>query len=737
MFENIPQELKYDGLWCCWKKTENGKVPYDAVRGTLAKTNDKTTFYSYKTILNHSSKYIKYDGEKQLGGIGLGIFNGFSAIDIDHCIDSFGNISDMAKEIIDYCQSYTEKSPSGTGIRIIFKTDFTDFDKKIYYTNNSKIGLEVYIEGFTNKFVTMTGNVILSCDIAKVDIKYILDKYMAKAPSKVSKAQPVETKVDIKDFLERDSKLNDLWYGQAPGDHSNESELDLALCSKLAFYLGKNADAMNNAFVSSPYFESKDTKHKDKWLVREDYRENTIQKAIDSCTAVYDPNNKNTYSLDDTGNAHRFIDMFGNILHYNIDNKMWMLWADSNWQYDVFNNVKNYAEILIEDMKMEAFNVTDLNRQMQMLRNINRLSNSAGKEAMLREAQHLAGVGVNNDMFDRNDFLLNCKNGVVDLKSGILIPHNKNLLLNKMVDANYDKDATCDRFLQFMNEVFEGKQEIIEYLQKAFGYSLTGSCREQIMFILTGDGANGKSVLLQIINEIIGDYAAVSNPELLLDKKTQSNNLSEVARLKGIRFDVVNELKMGDKLNESGVKDITSGNNKIVARFLYGNEFEFYFKAKIWLATNYDPKIVGVDNGIWRRIVKIPCNRIFKENEQDKDLINKLRLEKDGILNWLIQGCQKWQKEGLQLPKSLQEEKDAYRKDSDIIQLWMEECCDVNDKAYDSTTNLFDSFKDYCIKNNEFIMSNTLFGRNMGKKFNKTRMSGSYVYWGIKVRSKI
>ena len=131
MWENIPQELKFDALWCCWKLNERGKVPYDVVHGTLAKSNDKNTFYSFMTVLKHSQKYLKFSQDgKQIGGIGLGIFNGFSAIDIDHCVDEDGNISAMAKEIIDYCQSYTEFSPSGTGIRIIFKTDFNNLENQ-------------------------------------------------------------------------------------------------------------------------------------------------------------------------------------------------------------------------------------------------------------------------------------------------------------------------------------------------------------------------------------------------------------------------------------------------------------------------------------------------------------------------------------------------------------------------------------------------------------------------------
>lgn len=716
MFEYIPQELKFDGLWCCWKKTDKGKIPFDVVKGCLAKSNDKNTFYSFKTILNYLPQYLKQDEKGAfLGGLGLGLFNGFSAIDIDSCIDENGVISEMAQDIIDYCQSYTEKSPSGTGIRIIFKSNINNFDKTVYFTNNHTKHLEVYLDGHTNKFVTITGNALISSEINKVDIQYILDKYMRKKKN-----------ATIEDFIEKDKKLKELWNSYAPGSGANESELDLALCSKLAYYLKKDKDLIEETFKQSPYYQSKDEKHKDKWE-RDDYRLQTIEMAITNCFE----SSKN-YLLNDTGNAHRFVDKYSENIKYNVDNNKWMIWNGQYWQFDVFNNIKNYAEMLIEEMKIEAIQKGD----KEQIRNVNRLFNSSGKEAMLKEAQHLQGVPVINDMFDKNDYLLNCGNGVINLHNGEMLAHNKDLLLNKISGASLSKKQP-KLFIKFLNEMFLGDQDLIHYLHKAFGYSLTGDCREQCMFILVGDGNDGKSLLLQIIQEVIGDYSCTSSPDLLLDKKTQTANLSEVARLKGIRYCVVNELKMGDKLNEAGVKDITSGNNKIVARFLYCNEFEFLPKMKIWLATNYEPRIIGTDKGIWRRIVKIPCKNSLNENEVDKELIYNLREEKDEILGWLLEGCLLWQKEGLKLPKILEETKKEYKEDQDVIQQWLNEYCETNIDYACRASDLFENFKNYCQKNNEFPMSQTLFGRNFSKKFAKARINGITCYKGVRLKNAI
>ena len=179
ILRNIPQELKMNALWCGWKLTDKGKEPFNLLTGQHARSNDETTFSSYPVLLNNLHKYLKFEGEKQVGGIGLGIFRGFSAIDIDHCIDENGVLSDMAKDIIDFCQSYTEYSPSKTGIRIIFKTN-VKIDKDEYYINNRDNGLEIYISDNTNKFVSITGNKLSGDIINEVDISYVLNKYMKK-----------------------------------------------------------------------------------------------------------------------------------------------------------------------------------------------------------------------------------------------------------------------------------------------------------------------------------------------------------------------------------------------------------------------------------------------------------------------------------------------------------------------------------------------------------------------------
>lgn len=732
--DNIPQELKLNGLWCAWRlEKDKGKVPYDTQTGGYAKSNDKNTFHSFQDAIINIHKYVGFNENNQMtGGLGLGIFNGFSAIDIDSCRNpETGELTDMAQDIIEFCSSYTEISPSKTGIRILVKTQSV-IDKKNYYINNSKLGLEIYISDNTNKFVTITGETIYPNDIREVNLDYVLNTYMRKKPLKVEISTDVNIDMRIQKALQKDKKLIKLWNMVAPGRGSNESELDLALCNKLAFYVDADYDKINQAFIHSPYFKSKDDAHKDKWLNRDDYREMTIEKSVNAIEEIHD-RQVDENDLNDTGNAQRLIDRFGDILQFNVDNGKWVIWNSKYWQTDIYNNVKNFAEIIAEEFKQQAL-MTDYNENRKMIyRNVKRILSSAGKTAMLKEAEHISGIPVTNSNFDEQPHLLNFEDGVVDLRTGDIQSHDKDLMLSKYVPHSITSEQPT-RWLTFLNEIFEGDQDIIDYVHKVAGYTLTGETKEQSMFIFVGDGANGKSLFLEILNMVAGTYGATSNVEILLEKRNNAANLGDVARLNKIRNVITDETKIGDKLNESAIKTMTSGIGKIVARFLYGNEFEFTPIFKIFMATNHKPVIRGTDHGIWRRLKIIPFNRVFDDNEQDRELVDKLKLELDGIFSWAVEGAKRWYAEGLREPKILNETLKEYRTEMDLIQQWVDEACDVGTTFRTPSKDLFENFSNYVTINREFQMSQTLFGRNISKKFKKRRFGGTTYYEGLQLK---
>ncbi len=716
---NIPSELKMNGLWCGWRLTSKGKIPFNLATDQYAKSNDETTFSTYPVLLNNIHKYWKIENGKQIGGIGLGVFRGYSAVDIDHCVDENGNISEMARDIIDFCNSYTEYSPSGTGIRIIFKTQVR-IDKNEYYINNHNNGLEIYISDNTNKFVSITGNKISGDVINEIDITYILDKYMKKGVFNIEKV------------LQKDEKLAALWNKQAPGSHADESETDMALCCKLAFYLKNNEVEVKRYFEMSPYFQSKDAEHKRKWF--KGYDLETIRGANNFIGIV--PAQPITtgkkYDLNDTGNAHRFIELFGTDLRYNFDNKIWMVWNGKYWQYDVTESVKNLIEILAERMLFDSNAVTDMNEKLRIIKNIEHVYSSAGKESLLKEARHIAGTPVLNSDFDKDQYLICTESGIINLKEYSIVPHSREQMISMSTNCEIDREHRPERFEKFLSEIFAGNEDVIHYVHKALGYSITNSTREQCMFILHGDGNNGKSLLLDIVKTVLGGYGITSKPQLLTESNFGTQNSEEIARLNGKRFCAVEEIKSGDKMDEQIVKSLTSGIGNQVARFLYANSFEFPVTCKFWMATNYEPVIRGNDKGIWRRIVKIPVPTDFTGRE-DKDLREKLLQEVPQILGWLVEGYEMYQLEGLEQPDTIKQATADYRKEMDITQQWIDECCECKSSYFERANTLYDNFRAFCQRRDQRT-NQTIFGRNLGKKFKKYNSGEGIVYIGLRLK---
>ncbi len=722
---NIPSELKMNGLWCGWRYINNEgrvtKMPFNVLTGKGAKSNDPSTFVSYPTLLNYIYEYLKFDDNgKQLGGVGLGIFRGYSAVDIDHCVDENGNLSEMAKDIIDTLQSYTEYSPSGTGIRIIFKTQVR-IDKDEYYINNRNNGLEIYISDNTNKFVSITGNKISGDTINEVDITGILNKYMKKGQFNLQKA------------LEKDEKLASLWNKVAPGSGADESETDMALACKLAFYLKNNEDEVKKYFEMSPYFQSKDAAHKKKWY--SGYGVGTIKGANQFIGVVPQTpvSAGKKYDLNDTGNAHRFIELFGNDLRYNFDNKIWMIWNGKHWQYDVTESVKNYIEILAEKLLLESNTVNDMNERIRMAKNIEHIYSSAGKESLLKEARHVTGIPILNSELDVNQYLICTDSGTINLKDGSIRDNMKEDYMSQSTSCGISFEEP-KLWLKTLNEFFEGDEELLHYFHKALGYSMSDLCVEQCMFIVQSDGNSGKSMLFDIIRTILGSYSIVASSSLITESDYQSkdNNKEEIARLKGKRFVIIDEIDNGAKGNERLIKDLTSGLTPLIGRFLYAGSFEYVFRGKIWLLTNYDFIIKGTDKGIWRRIVKLPIKSDFTGKE-DKFLREKLLEEAPQILGWLLEGFRLYMKEGLKKPKCIDDAIQEYKVEMDIVQQWIDEYCECKPSYFERANTLYDNFRAFCQRRDQKT-NQTQFGRNLSKKFKKYNSGAGIVYIGLRLK---
>ncbi|WP_242447977.1 DNA primase family protein, partial [Bacillus thuringiensis] len=326
-------------------------------------------------------------------------------------------------------------------------------------------------------------------------------------------------------------------------------------------------------------------------------------------------------------------------------------------------------------------------------------------------------VSVKKKELDAHNFLFNCDNGVIDLKTGELLPHNRDLLLTKISPIKYDKNAECPNWKAFLESIFktstgEADHELINYLQKAIGYSLTGVTKEQVMFFLFGNGRNGKSTFINIIQDLLGDYGRQTNSDTFLKKRNDSGINNDVARLDGARFVSAVESEEGQQLSEALVKQITGG-EKMSARFLRQEYFEFTPEFKVFFTTNHKPIVKGSDEGIWRRIMLIPFTVTIPKDKIDYDLPDKLAKEMPGVLRWAVEGCMKWQAEGLRAPEAVKAATAEYREDMDILGPFIDENCAVYSTARVEAKLLYENYTKWCYQNNEMDLKNRAFYRQL------------------------
>jgi len=283
---------------------------------------------------------------------------------------------------------------------------------------------------------------------------------------------------------------------------------------------------------------------------------------------------------------------------------------------------------------------------------------------MLEIAQSLKRFAVKADAFDQNPMLLNVLNGTFELKTGELRPHDQRDRITKICPVEYREDALCPTWLAFLDRIFNGNADLIGFVQRAIGYSLTGSTQEQCFLLLWGEGSNGKSTMLELLRDVLGDYADNASTDALMVSSGRGTE-NDIAKLKGARLVTASESGEGRRLDEERVKRLTGGDT-ISARFLYREWFEYRPQFKLWLAVNNRPEVRGTDHAIWRRVRLIPFEVVIPDDDQDKELPAKLRAEAPGILRWAVEGCLAWQKEKLNPPKAITSATTEYRSEQNL-----------------------------------------------------------------------
>lgn len=298
----------------------------------------------------------------------------------------------------------------------------------------------------------------------------------------------------------------------------------------------------------------------------------------------------------------------------------------------------------------------------------------------------------------------------------------------------YDEKATAPTWLRFLDEVFSGDSDLIAFLQKAVGYSLTGDVREQCLFIGHGVGSNGKSVFLNILHKLLGSLSLQAAPDLLMADK-QRRHPTEQADLFGKRLVICQETEEGRRLKEVLVKQLTGGDT-VRARRMHEDFWEFSPSWKIWLSTNHKPEIRGTDHAIWRRIRLIPFNVKFHDPGdgwpiKDLSMEEKLTAELPGILTWAVQGCLAWQRHGLQAPPAVKQATEGYRQEMDVLAAFLAECCVIQPHCQVSAADLYAAYTQWCERSGEFAEKQRKFGMCLTVRGFQRIKKSDYWYSGI------
>lgn len=449
------------------------------------------------------------------------------------------------------------------------------------------------------------------------------------------------------------------------------------------------------------------------------------------------------YALTDLGNAYRLVQRHKERLRYCHEAERWLVWDGKRWSPDLQEQAVQLAKDTACSVYLEASHVRD---SLDLQAEIAKHARASQKGSRIREMLTLARsepplpVGI-NDM-DRNLWLLNVENGTVDLRTGELLPHRREDNISKLAPAVYDPHADCPMWLSFLARIMgmdsdPGRAErLIGFLQRAVGYSLTGTTGEHCLFFLYGTGRNGKGTFVETIRSCLGEYAQNAEFGTFIEKKSEAVR-NDLARLVGSRFVSASEAKQGSRFDEGLIKGLT-GEDPITARFLRKEYFEYLPAFKIWLAANHKPIIRGTDEGIWSRIHLIPFTEQIPAAQRDKNLKTKLRKELAGILRWAIEGCLEWQRNGLGAPDEVKQATADYRDEMDILAGFIEDCCILSGTAECATNKLHAEYVRWCDANGETaysmkVMGPLLTARGMQRvRLGKNREKG---WRGIGLRS--
>jgi P4 family phage/plasmid primase-like protien len=417
--------------------------------------------------------------------------------------------------------------------------------------------------------------------------------------------------------------------------------------------------------------------------------------------------------LTDAGNAERLVHQHGLDLHHVHAWNRWLVYDGSRWKTDGSGEIVRRAKATVRAIYGEAKQADSDGERKAIAAWAARSESASRIDAMISLARSEPGIPVEHEQLDRDPWAFNVMNGTVDLRTGELRDHDRADLATKLAPVTYDPQATTPTWERFLARIIPDAA-VRAFLRRAVGYSLTGNTGEQVLFLLCGSGANGKTTFIETVLAMLGDYSMKTPADTLLARR-EGAIPNDVAALRGARFVAAVESEENRRLAEVRVKELTGGDT-VSARFMRAEWFTFTPVCKLWLATNHRPSVRGTDEAIWRRIRLVPFDVTIPEAERDRTLLDRLRAEQAGILAWAVAGAVEWHRDGLRAPPAVQMATSAYRAEQDVLGAFLADRCVISDAAWVSSAALYAAYCAWADATGETAMKQRALGLALAQR---------------------
>ena len=693
----VPDSLTELDQWVMWRYEQRGgskptKVPCQ-VDGRRASTTDPSTWCPWDEAL----KALKWDG-RSWSGLGFVFFSTdpYFGIDLDQCLDTAGELKPWAQPIMErFFDTYAEVSPSRRGIKIWAKGKLPA-DGTAFSMGDGRV--EIY---YWARFFAVTGNhwagPMYEIEEHQADLEWLLTlsphgsrKVPFTVTGKIPKGSQHDTLVSLAGTM------------RARGCEYPEIEAALLAINKSR--LEESAPEGNMKRIAES-------------ICRYAPGDKRGAGATDG-----DPRDRPD-EISEDALASRFSERYADDLRYVAAWRRWLQWDGARWVQDNTLHVFDRAREVCRAASAECEK-----KQTRVTRMASAATVAAVERLVRADRRHAAVV----DQWDSDAWILNTPGGIVDLRTGEIEAHRRGAYCTKMTAAS--PGGACPLWNTFLGRVTDGDRELQAFLRRMVGYSLTADTREHALFFLYGTGANGKSVFLSTVADILNDYAKSAAIETFIASPSE-HHPTDLAGLQGARLVTATETEDGRRWAESKIKALTGG-DRIAARFMRQDFFEFTPVFKLVIAGNHKPGLRSVDEAIRRRLYLVPFTVTIPPAERDLALTHRLRAEWGGILGWALEGCIEWQDRGLTPPASVRDATEAYMAAEDGLAQWLDARCAQGPNAVGTAEQLFADWKTWAESTGEYVGSQKRFSQNLEERgFKRVRISGgNRAFQGIGLR---